>query len=60
MCRRLLRSGLLELRLEAGREVKSRSVLFVCCTSGLVGGINVNEVEGDREISRARDTGGGS
>ena len=60
VCRRLLRFGLLELCLELGRELKSKSALLSCCTNGLVGGMNVNDVEDDCEIARARDTGGGS
>lgn len=57
VCRRLLRSGLREPRLELGREGESRSALLVSWTSGLVGGRNVNAAEGDCEIAGGRTTG---
>jgi hypothetical protein len=60
VCRRLVRSGLLDSCLEFGREMKSKSVLLTCWTKGLVGGMNANDAEGDCEMARARETGGGS
>tara|TARA_R110002003_G_scaffold296_9_gene18691 strand:+ start:19346 stop:19819 length:474 start_codon:yes stop_codon:yes gene_type:complete len=54
--RRLFLSGLFEPCLDPGREEKSRSVLFACCTRGLVGGRNANKLVDDCDIARARDT----
>ena len=47
MCHLLFLSGLLEDCLDLGRDEKSRSVLFDCCTNGLVGGINTNDEDSD-------------
>jgi hypothetical protein len=56
VCRLLLISGLLEPCLDSGLEGISRSVLFACCTSGLVGGRNANEENEAWDIARARET----
>jgi hypothetical protein len=54
VCRRLFLVGLGELCREFGLEEKSRSVLFACCTSGLVGGKSVIELSDERDVARDR------
>jgi hypothetical protein len=60
VCRLLFLSGLLELCLDPGLEEISKSGLLACCTSGLVGGRNANELMDNWDIARARETAQGS
>ena len=53
----MLLSGLLDDFLELGLDEKSRSVLFDCWTSGLVGGIKANEENDDCDMARERTAG---
>jgi hypothetical protein len=54
VCRLLPRSGLGDDCLELGRVEKSRSVLFDCWTSGLVGGRRAKEDKDDWDAARTR------